>query len=111
MPYAIRVQAGQDEGEVYPLFENREITVGRSPTNNIFIRDRNVSRVHCQVVVTDQGVFLSDLQSTNGTYVNAQRVSETKLSIGDEIRVGTTLLKLQELDQEVRGMTDTAVLD
>ena len=110
MPYAIRVRTGDDEGELYPLFENREITVGRSPTNNIFIHDRNVSRVHCQIVVTGVGCTLTDLQSTNGTFVNEQRVTELKLKPGDELRVGTTLLQLEEVDDKGRAITDTAVM-
>ena len=111
MPFAIRVRTGLEEGELYPLFENREITIGRSPTNNIFIRDRNVSRVHCQIVVTDAGCTLTDLQSTNGTFVNEERVTECQLNASDEIRVGTTLLHLEEVDEKGRAITDTSVMD
>jgi pSer/pThr/pTyr-binding forkhead associated (FHA) protein len=110
MPYAIRVRTGSEEGELYPLFENREITIGRSPTNNIFVRDKNVSRVHCQIVVSDGVVTLTDLQSTNGTFVNNERTTETPLKVRDEIRVGTTLLQLEELDKSGRTITDTAVM-
>ena len=110
MPYAIRVRTGAEEGEMYPLFENREITIGRSPTNNIFIRDRNVSRVHCQIVVTEKGCVLTDLQSTNGTFVNEQRAAEVDLKAGDEIRVGTTLLQLEQVDEKGRSITETAVM-
>ena len=111
MPYAIRVRTGSEEGELYPLFENREITIGRSPTNNIFIRDKNVSRVHCQIVVSDAIVTLTDLQSTNGTFVNDERTTECVLKVRDEIRVGTTLLQLEELDEQGRTITDTAVME
>jgi pSer/pThr/pTyr-binding forkhead associated (FHA) protein len=112
MPYGIRIRSGVEEGELYPLFENREITVGRSPTNNIFIRDKNVSRIHCQIVVTGEGVTLTDLQSTNGTFVNEQRVGEANLKPGDEVRIGTTLLQLEETEgDERRAITDTSVME
>lgn len=111
MPYAIRVRTGVEEGELYPLFENREITIGRSPTNNIFVRDKNVSRVHCQIVVTEGVVTLTDLQSTNGTFVNNDRVTECSLKSKDEVRVGTTLLQLEEIDEKGRAITDTAVME
>jgi len=111
MPYGVRVCTGLEEGEVYPLFENREITIGRSPTNNIFIKDKNVSRVHCQIVVTEKGCVLTDLQSTNGTFVNGERITERLLKVGDEIRVGTTLLRLEELGVEGGAITDTAILE
>ena len=110
MPYGIRVRTGIEEGELYPLLENREITLGRSPTNNIFVRDKNVSRVHCQIVVTETGCTLSDLQSTNGTFVNGERVNECELKPADEIRVGTTLLAFEEVDEEGQSITDTALL-
>lgn len=111
MPYAIRVRTGPEEGEVYPLFENREITVGRSPTNNIFVRDKNVSRVHCQIVVTNGVVSLTDLQSTNGTFVNNDRISECELKSNDEVRVGTTLLRLEEIDEQGHPITETSVME
>jgi pSer/pThr/pTyr-binding forkhead associated (FHA) protein len=111
MPYAVRVRTGSDEGELYPLFENREITIGRSPTNNIFVRDKNVSRVHCQIVVSAGTVTLTDLQSTNGTFVNNERCSESVLKVNDLIRVGTTLLELEAVDEQGRTITDTAVME
>jgi pSer/pThr/pTyr-binding forkhead associated (FHA) protein len=110
MPYGIRICTGLEEGEVYPLFDNREITVGRSPTNNVFVRDKNVSRVHCQIVITEVGVTLSDLQSTNGTFVNGVRQNEIQLEVGDEIRLGTTLLRLEEVADTTGSITDTALL-
>ncbi len=111
MPYAVRVRTGSEEGEIYPLFENREITIGRSPTNNIFVRDKNVSRVHCQIVVSNGAVTLTDLQSTNGTFVNNERTTECPLKVNDLIRVGTTLLELEEIDEQGRTITDTAVME
>jgi pSer/pThr/pTyr-binding forkhead associated (FHA) protein len=111
MAYAIRVRTGPEEGEVYPLFENREITVGRSPTNNIFVRDKNVSRVHCQIVVNNGVVSLTDLQSTNGTFVNDERITECQLKANDEIRVGTTLLGLEEMDEHGQPITETSVIE
>jgi len=110
MPFGIRVCTGMEEGELYPLFENREITLGRSPTNNIFVRDKNVSRVHSQIVVTNEGCTLTDLQSTNGTFVNGEKVTECQLKPGDEVRVGTTLLKYEEVDDQGRAITDTALM-
>jgi pSer/pThr/pTyr-binding forkhead associated (FHA) protein len=111
MPYAVRVRTGSEEGELYPLFENREITIGRSPTNNIFVRDKNVSRVHCQIVVSEGAVTLTDLQSTNGTFVNNERATECVLKVSDLIRVGTTLLELEAVDEQGQTITDTAVME
>ena len=81
------------------------------PTNNIFVRDKNVSRVHCQIVVSNGAVTLTDLQSTNGTFVNNERTTECPLKVNDLIRVGTTLLELEEIDEQGRTITDTAVME
>ena len=107
----MRVKTGLEEGELYPLFDNREMTLGRNPTNNIFIRDKNVSREHCQVVVTEEGCFLTDLQSTNGTFVNGERANEYHLKTGDEVRIGTTLLQIEEVDSQGRPLTETTLMD
>ena len=111
MPYAVRVQMGSERGKLYPLFDNREITVGRSPTNNISIRDENISRVHCQIVVSDGTVILTDLQSTNGTFLNNERVMDCMLKVHDIIRVGATLLELEEVDEPGQTDTDTKVME
>jgi pSer/pThr/pTyr-binding forkhead associated (FHA) protein len=110
MAYVIRVQSGAEKGEIYPLFENREITIGRSPTNNIAIRDKNISRVHCQIVVSDGRCVLTDLQSTNGTFVNDQRVVECGLKPKDEIRVGVTLLRLEETGEREDAISETKLM-
>lgn len=110
MLYGIRVCTSLEEGELYPLFDNHEITLGRSPTNNIFIRDKNVSRVHCQIVVIEERCMLTDLQSTNGVYVNGEQVTERHLLAGDEIRLGTTLLELEEIAEDGGTITDTALM-
>ena len=85
--YRLRFFGGEHDGETYPLHRARGVIIGRSPTNNVYVRDKNVSRVHCQVTVTDVGCLIADLQSTNGTFVNGQRITEKLLKVADEIRV------------------------
>lgn len=70
------------------------VTIGRSFDNDVVINDFNVSRHHCQIILHDDGKYsLSDFGSTNGTYVNGQRVcGEIKLSTNDIVKIGTTIL-------------------
>ncbi len=110
MPYAIRVTAGQQDGEVYPLSENREIIIGRSPTCNIFVHDRFVSRYHCQISLMEHRCTLTDLQSTNGIFVNGERMTECELALGYEIRVGATPLQLVEMDDGGRSVTTAVIM-
>ena len=73
------------------------ITIGRSQECNIVVNDEKVSRVHLQLVQDDNGnVSVVDLGSTNGTWVNDNRISgEMRLNQGDRIRVGNTFLQWQ----------------
>lgn len=71
------------------------ITVGRSKdNNNVVVNDEKVSRNHLQIIQDDHGCCcVIDLGSTNGTFVNGQRISqETPLHSGDELRIGSTIL-------------------
>lgn len=73
------------------------VTVGRSFDNDV-INDSNVSRHHCQIILHDDGAYsLSDFGSTNGTYVNVQRVyGEVKLFTNDIVKIGTTILTWED---------------
>ena len=64
-------------------------TVGRSTGADFIVDAALVSRVHCRLTaLADGGLEVSDLESTNGTYVNGDRVERAMLSPGDRIRVG-----------------------
>ena len=73
------------------------ITIGRSSECSVVINDVKVSRVHAQLVQDDEGrISVVDLGSTNGTKVNGKHIAgEMRLSPGDELRVGDTVLPWQ----------------
>jgi hypothetical protein len=68
------------------------LVIGRLPECDVVLADSNVSRRHAEVQRRGDGVFVSDLGSTNGTKVNGVPVREQLLSSGDEITVGSTRL-------------------
>jgi pSer/pThr/pTyr-binding forkhead associated (FHA) protein len=105
MSYGIRVITGRDAGEIYPLLENRKISVGHDATCNISIADKYVSRLHCEITVTEGRCVLTDRQSRNGTFVNEERVTRCELKSGCRIRVGETLLTLEIVGRERRSPT------
>ena len=72
--------------KVYALEEST--TLGRSPTNKIRLSDAHISTQHLRIDLTHRGVFLKDLQSASGTFVNHTRVISCYLNEGDRIRVG-----------------------
>ena len=71
------------------------LTIGRLPECGIMLADPNVSRRHAQLRREGEKVFLVDLGSTNGTRVNGATVREHPLSPGDEITIGTTILRYE----------------
>ena len=73
-------------------------TVGRGFDNSIIVEDeaRSLSRHHAEVIVQGQTVLVRDLKSSNGTFINNQKISEQELKIGDTVRFGSVSFILQE---------------
>jgi pSer/pThr/pTyr-binding forkhead associated (FHA) protein len=64
-------------------------TVGRAVRSDFILDAAMVSRVHCRLVVSQAGELeVEDLDSTNGTFVNDQRVRKALLNAGDRLRIG-----------------------
>jgi hypothetical protein len=91
----------------YPVTSNR-ITIGRLQGNDIRPNDPTVSKKHAAVVRADDGVFIEDLGSTNGTLVNGQDVKRRQLRHGDVIQVGRHRLRF--VDEEASVAAATMVL-
>lgn len=65
-------------------------TIGSVEGNTVLLTDTGVSRKHVGIKRVPDGFELADLGSTNGVYVNGEKVARRKLAVGDVIRVGTT---------------------
>mgnify|MGYP001811768720 CR=1 FL=1 len=76
---------GKLVGEYY--FEAGRIIIGRAPDSEIFVDSRYVSRHHAQIVSSDDGCFVEDLNSTNGIHLNGKPAQKQLLSDGDVISV------------------------
>lgn len=75
------------------VFNQRQIRIGKAGQAHIKLDDKNVSRQHAIIEVLDSGdVKITDLESTNGTKLNGERIREALLRSGDEITVGQTKL-------------------
>ncbi len=71
------------------------LTIGRGTQNDIVIDHMGVSGRHAQVTVDGEVVTLSDLGSTNGTFVNGRRVTQVTLKPNDWIAIGRHILTLK----------------
>jgi pSer/pThr/pTyr-binding forkhead associated (FHA) protein len=83
---AIRSGGGR-AGEVFEVRGDRT-QIGRSPDAEVFLDDVTVSRNHALLVRRRDGLYIDDLGSLNGTYVNRRRIESHKLANGDELQVG-----------------------
>ena len=74
-------------GESFPL-DHERMSIGRRPDSEVFLDDVTVSRDHAILVRRGDDVFLDDLGSLNGTYVNRRRIDSQRLEDGDEVQIG-----------------------
>lgn len=92
--YHLRMMKGVPAYGVY--FVESCATIGRSEDSDIFLVDPSVSRNHATVKVEPDFVEVADLDSTNGTFVNGERIVGTRrLSVGDVLTFGNTQMRLE----------------
>jgi len=78
---------GGRAGESFPINEEK-MSIGRTPDAPIFLDDVTVSRNHALLVRRRDGIYIDDLGSLNGSYVNRKRIESHLLADGDEIQIG-----------------------
>ena len=86
---------GGRAGEAFNVSGER-MTIGRSPEAEIFLDDVTVSRNHALLVRRRDGLYIDDLGSLNGTYVNRRRIESGQLENGDELQIGKYKLSFLE---------------
>ncbi len=81
---------------------DRSIIVGRAVTSDLPVYDPTVSRKHAEIKGTPTGAAVTDLGSSNGTFVNGTRVTDSPISSGDVVTFGKVAFNLQEVAAAVR---------
>jgi FHA domain-containing protein/uncharacterized protein DUF4388 len=92
--YALRFISGKYQGGEYPLHDSGELVIGRASDLDLVLIEDMVSRKHAKIALQDGNITISDLGSTNGTFVNGEKVKHAQLKEGDRILIGTSILKL-----------------
>lgn len=88
-----------DEPKIFYLARD-EVVIGKLFENDIELKDNTVSRQHCKLQRVGKGYKLIDMKSTNGCYINGQRVQNRLLEVGDKITVGRTILSFLTVSKE-----------
>lgn len=96
MSYALKFISGKYQGGEFPLRADREIIIGRASELDMVLVEDMVSRKHAKIVTADNAVVIQDLGSTNGTFVNGEKIKKARLKEGDRILIGTSILKLMQ---------------
>jgi pSer/pThr/pTyr-binding forkhead associated (FHA) protein len=92
------VVIGEDnaEGEEVYLTKPRFL-LGRDGSCDLILKDEYASKIHARIILQRRGVWLEDLHSTNGTYINGELVTaKVMLKDGDLVKVGATILRFRE---------------
>jgi len=106
--WALRFISGKYQGGEFPLRPHREIVIGRSSELDMVLVEDMVSRKHAKITTDDKTVSIQDLGSTNGTFVNGEKIRKVELKDGDRILIGTSIVKLVYVDGEnTNGLSET----
>lgn len=96
----------RDGSSVAHMDKGKSLVVGRTAPSDVEIPDPGLSRQHARFTWDDQGIWVEDLKSTNGTKKNGESVTRTRIAPGDEIAVGPVMVSVHivsSIDEELRG--------
>ena len=106
--YYLTVENALDEEKVFRLDDR--LTIGRTSDNDIKLLDPIVSRQHAVVYIKQGKAFLEDQGSTNGTFLNGEKIEKEALSNGDKLRMGRAYLRFFEGEHPPAQLDETATL-
>ena len=98
--FSIHIIQGFDQGERLEI-SSKIVRVGRDSNNELQLHDSEVSRFHAELQPAEGGFKVVDLGSSNGTFVNGERITSVALSSGDRIQLGKTHVVIKEHGTDV----------
>ena len=107
--FALKFISGKYQGGEFPLKADKQIVIGRSSELDMVLVEDMVSRKHAKITLAGGKITIEDLGSTNGTFVNGEKVKTARLKEGDRILVGTSILKLVRQGANVPELDDAVV--
>src|SRR5205807_1084933 len=111
MRVILRVLAGPYRGREFTFDQHDTFLIGRSDSAHLYLpEDKFFARHHCLLEIAPPRCFLRDLGSTNGTFVNGERVQEVFLKSGDRIQGGQTILEVDVQVEQRPSETEAPTL-
>ena len=102
MKAVLKMSVGPQSGAVYELSTENENLLGRDWQCRVVLNDPQASRVHARVWCDEEGWWVKDEGSSNGTFVNDQRIDQARLSFENELRIGGCVFVLQPEENRYR---------
>jgi hypothetical protein len=107
--FALKFISGKYQGGEFPLKSEKQVVIGRSSELDMVLVEDMVSRKHAKITFTAGKITIEDLGSTNGTFVNGEKVKQSRLKEGDRILIGTSILKLVHQGANTQELDEVAV--
>lgn len=107
--FALKFISGKYQGGEFPLKGDKQLIIGRSSELDMVLVEDMVSRKHAKITIAGGKITIEDLGSTNGTFVNGEKVKTSRLKEGDRILIGTSILKLVKAGAAVAELSDAQV--
>ncbi len=104
--FVLRFISGKYQGGEFPIVPEKQIIVGRSSDLEMVLVEDMVSRKHAKIQMQADQIWIEDLGSTNGTFVNGEKIKRARLKEGDRVLIGTSILKLIAGDGSGENTTD-----
>jgi hypothetical protein len=106
--YVLRFISGKYQGGEFPIVPDKQIVVGRSSDLDMVLVEDMVSRKHARIAMQQDQIWIEDLGSTNGTFVNGEKIKRARLKEGDRVLIGTSILKVIAGDATAAPPTNDA---
>lgn len=107
MPIKLHVVKGKEPGQVLVIPDEGAVVIGRSKNADICLDDQMLSRQHMKIESRNGFAILTDLASSNGTFLNGEKVKESRLATGDKIKIGSHIFHV-ELGEGMTGAAGSA---
>jgi pSer/pThr/pTyr-binding forkhead associated (FHA) protein len=107
--FALKFISGKYQGGEFPLKMEKQIVIGRSSELDMVLVEDMVSRKHAKITVQNGKITIEDLGSTNGTFVNGEKIKQARLKEGDRILIGTSILKLIHQGEDREELDEASV--
>jgi hypothetical protein len=92
--FVLRFISGKYQGGEFPIATDKQVIIGRSSDLDMVLVEDMVSRKHARITMQADQIWIEDLGSTNGTFVNGEKIKRARLKEGDRVLIGTSILKL-----------------